>query len=240
MKIIEQPDPRHLTLSPPLEPAGLKWVLLIFYLNFMLIVGFCILYYYLCRLVLWLVFLLPLEILGLVYLSIIFTALLVKIAISILDKKCPPREGLFKTDSAQIRYYKLKSYLKHYAIWFARFSISPWVDKIIYNMLGVPVGQTVVLHEAWVDTELVEIGDYCMIGMGSIVCSHMQYKEHVYIKGISIKSHTIIGAYSLIPPGSEIGGNCVIGANSTLLIGQKLKDGDFAAGVPARVLKSAE
>ncbi|HME52922.1 MAG TPA: hypothetical protein VKM55_11940 [Candidatus Lokiarchaeia archaeon] len=231
---------QHVTLSPPLVSTHPKWIIFIFYCATMAVVVLAWTYYYIVLALWWMIFLLPLEIVGLGVVFTLTSLFLVKIAVLVLEKKCPPSEGLFPRNGKEMHYFEARSFFKYYAIWLTRSSMFPWIDKIAYKMLGVPVGKTVVLHEAWVDPELVDIGDYCMVGMNSTVMSHCLYQDAFLTKKTVIKENTVIGAYAVIAPGNSIGSSSVIGANSSTNLDSKTEDGYMYGGNPVRQLKKIE
>jgi hypothetical protein len=240
IKATEPFNEAHVTLSPPLAATHPKWLVFIFYCSTMVTVAVAWTFYYMVLQTWWLVFLLPLEILGLAYIFILTSLFIVKIAVSVIEKRYPVVEGTFKRDGKEIRGYQARTYFKQFAVWLTRNSTFPWIDKIAYSLLGVHVGKTVVLHEAWVDSELVEIGDYCMVGMNSTVMSHGLYQDAYIVRRTVIGDHTVIGAYSVLAPGTDIGHSCVVGANSGTLLDAKLEPDYLYAGNPVRKLKRVE
>ncbi len=231
---------QHVTLSPPLVATHPKWLVFIFYCSTIATVAVGWSFYLMVLQQWWLIFLLPLEIFGLAYVFIITSLLFVKIAVSIINKRYPVVEGMFERDGKEMRGYQTRAYFKQYAVWLTRNSTFPWVDKIAYSALGVHVGKTVVLHEAWVDTELVEVGDFCMIGMNSTVMSHGLYQDAYVARRTIIGEQTIIGAYSIIAPGTNVGHSCVIGANSSTLLGAQVEANYLYAGNPVKKMKRLE
>lgn len=234
------PAKKYITLNPPLVATHSKALVLLFYLSTMVCVVLGWTYYFMVLEYPWLIYLLPLEIFGIAYAFILSSLIFVKIAVSILGRKYPPTEGVFKRDGPEMRAYQARNFFRYYAIWLARNSTFPWVDKAAYSWFGVPVGQTVVLHEAWVDTEMITIGDYCMIGMGSIVMSHLLYPETFMVKKTTIDAHSIVGAYSMIAPGTHIKNSSVLGASSGTTIGQEFEERTMYAGTPAKKIKELD
>lgn len=233
-------DKQHVTLSPPLVATHPKSLVFIFYCSTMATVAVAWSFYYIVLQHWWMAFLLPLEVLGLAYVFILSSLFAVKVAVSIIERRSPVVEGTFEPGGKEMRGYQARLYFKQYAVWLARNSTFPWVDKIAYTMLGVHVGKTVVLHEAWVDTELVEIGDFCMIGMNSAVMSHGLYHDAYIARRTVIGNHTVIGAYSVLAPGTRIGDSCVVGANSGTPLDATLESNYLYAGNPARKMKRLE
>jgi hypothetical protein len=231
---------QHVTLAPPLDATHPKWLIFIFYCATMVPVTLAWSYYYIVLTYWWMIFFLPLEIVALAFSFTLTSLFLVKVAVSLLEKKCHPVEGLFPRDGKEMHYFQARSFFKYYAIWLTRSSAFPWIDKIAFQLLGLHVGKTVVLHEAWVDPEFVEIGDYCMIGMNSIVMSHCLYHNSLLVKKTVIEEQTVVGAYSVIAPGNKIGHSCVIGANSATNLDTITDDGFMFGGNPIRKLKKIE
>ncbi|MHA1794201.1 MAG: acyltransferase [Promethearchaeota archaeon] len=225
------------TTPPPLQIPNKLAIILIYYITTMACVGITWSYYYIIQFYWWTLFLLPLEILGIIEAFAMTFMILVKVSISITCKNKKSKEGLFDRDSEEIKDYKKRAALKYMAIWFTRLSTFPWIDKIAYTLLGVKIGKTVVLHEAWVDTELIEVGDYVMIGMNSVLLTHCVYKNKVLIKKIKIGDNSIIGAFSIVAPGSKIGDSSVLGAGSCTIIDQDIDDNSLHVGYPARKIK---
>jgi hypothetical protein len=239
-KVTEPFNEQHVTLSPPLTATHPKWLVLVFYCSTMATVAVALSFYYMVLQTWWLVFLLPLEILGLAYVFILTSLFVVKVAVSVIEKRYPVVEGSFERDGKEMRGYQARVYFKQFAVWLTRNSTFPWVDKIAYSLLGVHVGKTVVLHEAWVDTELVTVGDNCMVGMNSTVMSHGLYHDAYIVRRTVIEDNTVIGAYSVLAPGTNIGKSCVIGANSGTLLDAKLESNYLYAGNPVRKMKRLE
>jgi hypothetical protein len=230
----------HVTLSPPLVATHPKWLVFVFYCATMATVALGWSFYYMVLQQWWLIFLLPLEIFGLAYVFILTSLFIVKVAVSIIEKRYPVVEGTFERGGKEMRGYQARTYFKQFAVWLTRNSTFPWIDKIAYSLLGVHVGKTVVLHEAWVDPELVTIGDYCMVGMNSTVMSHSLYHDAYVARRTTIGDHSIIGAYSVLAPGTTIGHSCVIGANSGTLLNGKVESNYLYAGNPVKKMRPVE
>ena len=229
-----------ITLNPPLMPTHTKSLIAVFYCSTMIAVLLGWAYYYLVLEVSWLIWLLPLELFGLAYAFLITSIIFVKIVVIILEKKCPPREGVFERDGREQQYYQARMFFKYYAIWLSRNSTFPWLDAFTYKLFGVKVGTTVVLHEAWVDTEFVEIGDYTMVGMHSQVMSHLLYQDAFVVKKTIIGDNCIVGAYGSVAPGTRMGDESVIGAIAGTLIDQEIEAKSLNVGFPARKVRGIE
>lgn len=83
--------------------------------------------------------------------------------------------------------------------------------------------------------QLIEIGDYCVIGAESMLLAHGP--------GFDGNSRTVIGDYTYIGyrvtvlTGISIGHHCIIGAGS--VVTRDIPVGKVAAGNPARILRDA-
>ncbi|MEQ9162581.1 MAG: DapH/DapD/GlmU-related protein, partial [Ilumatobacter fluminis] len=123
---------------------------------------------------------------------------------------------------------------------------------------GMAPGQTCITDP------VVSIGDRCLIGRGSGIVGHLSIEigddvftgHYVYItdqnhgyadrnvpvslqtmpeRPVSIGRGSWIGHGSVVLPGTQIGRNVVIGANS--VVRGTIPDYSVAAGVPAKVIK---
>ena len=104
------------------------------------------------------------------------------------------------------------------------------------------------------DDAPVQIGDHCNFGPNvtvvtplhpmiaeerrSVLCEDGIERELCYAKPVMIGNDCWVGANVVICPGVEIGDKCVIGAGS--VVTRSIPAGTFAAGVPARVIRSID
>ena len=65
---------------------------------------------------------------------------------------------------------------------FVRFRYFPFLEKLIFKLMGVSLGKNCSLHEAWIDCEFVEIGNNVKIGQGSLIISNILIKDKLIIK----------------------------------------------------------
>ena len=102
------------------------------------------------------------------------------------------------------------------------------------------------------DDALVNIGDHCNFGPNvtivtplhpmiaeerrSIMCEDGIERRLCYAKPVEIGHDCWLGANVVVCPGVKIGDNCVIGAGS--VVTHDIPASTFAAGVPARVIRS--
>lgn len=104
------------------------------------------------------------------------------------------------------------------------------------------------------DDAPVLIGDHCNFGPNvtvvtplhpmiaeerrSVLCEDGIERGLCYAKPVMIGNDCWVGANVVICPGVEIGDKCVIGAGS--VVTRSIPAGTFAAGVPARVIRSID
>jgi acetyltransferase-like isoleucine patch superfamily enzyme len=79
----------------------------------------------------------------------------------------------------------------------------------------------------------VEIEDYVLIGFGCAVLSYSSIDKRC--GKVKLERHSRIGSNSTIMPGTTIGKNSIVGANS--FVNQDVPPNETWAGAPARFLK---
>lgn len=120
--------------------------------------------------------------------------------------------------------------------------------KIYYKAHGVKIGKdTFISPNAYIDknkSNMVEIGENCMITMGCKLLCHSDAKmgglrkiwtgEREYGKVI-IGNNVFMGVDTVVLPGVTIGNNVIIGAKS--LINKDIPSNSIVFGIPAKVIK---
>lgn len=153
-----------------------------------------------------------------------------------------PREGIFNRNKNDKDYYywSLRAVIKKWPCWLARqFSIAP-LEILILKSFGVKIGKKVSLHEGWVDTEFIEIGDNFRLGQGSLIMSTLLTHNKLILKRIILKDNIIIGAHSVVFPGTIIESNTILDSNSTTKVNQHLEANSIYQGSPSlKVLNNA-
>lgn len=109
-----------------------------------------------------------------------------------------------------------------------------------YRGMGARIGAgTVIATTRLWDCNLIEIGENCMIGGNASIAAHMINGERGRLRRVRIGSRVTIGANSSVMPGAIIEDDVVVGANSLVLQGMKLKSGGVYLGVPVRRVNEA-
>jgi carbonic anhydrase/acetyltransferase-like protein (isoleucine patch superfamily) len=177
----------------------------------------------------------------LMYVTITFAGIIfAKILLFIVNSIYKPREGVFLRipEDRDYRYWSLRNTIKRWPIWLAhRFPFPGIMDNICFKMFGVKTKITNSLFEGWVDTEFIEFGKDVVVGQGAIVQSAVIVGNLLIIRKTIIEDDVRIGSHAIIMPGTHIGKNCILAANSVTTVGQVLKGGYIYAGIPAKIFK---
>ena len=113
-----------------------------------------------------------------------------------------------------------------FPLFYARFTIARMAERIdlsvlkvpLYRLIGVRIGRGVfIAADVIIDPhfpELIEIGDYAIIGWGAKLFTH-EWFDNTYRAGrITIGPGAMIGAYTVVRGGVEVGAGAKIGAMS--------------------------
>ncbi|TFG20992.1 MAG: hypothetical protein EU530_01495 [Promethearchaeota archaeon] len=175
----------------------------------------------------------PFGIYGNLWLFTFSIAVLTWIIIKILKWIHPIQQGVFSLDSAEFRFYKRRYWASYFALWLARALPIPWVDYVVYSMLGNKVGSYVCLYDSVIDIELVEFGKSVMTSMNSNIMSHAIFQDKFVQLRTVLKDNSIVGAEAVVAPGTILGEEGILGAGCSSYIGQHLEGGVIHLGNPA-------
>ena len=89
------------------------------------------------------------------------------------------------------------------------------------------------MYEGYIDPEFVEIDDDTMTSLHVCIFSHLIYHDRLIIKKVKIGKKCIIGAHTLILPGTKIKDEAMLGANSFTNPEQVLESNLIYVGMPA-------
>ncbi|TXT62624.1 MAG: Bacterial transferase hexapeptide (Six repeats) (modular protein) [Promethearchaeota archaeon] len=168
----------------------------------------------------------PIALLGAIFLLIISSAVISRFFLAIANIIHPPREGVFprSTKDKDYCYWSLRAVIKKWPIWIARQLSIHYIETILLRIYGVKVGKMVSLHEGWVDTELIELGNDVRLGQGSLILSSFLANNKLILKKTVIEDGVIIGAHSVVFPGTKIEHNTILDSLSTTTVGQTLEN----------------
>ncbi|MFW9826354.1 MAG: hypothetical protein ACFFEY_01900 [Candidatus Thorarchaeota archaeon] len=159
-----------------------------------------------------LISLLPIQIyIGYVIL-VLFSVLIAKIFLIIVNIIHKPKEGVFKRNKKDRDYYywSLRAVIKKWPIWISKIIPLPKINKLNFRWFEN-------------DSEFIEYGKNVFIGKGASIRASMIFNEYLIIKKVIIDENAIIGANSFISPGTQIGKNSIVGTMSFTRFNQKLK-----------------
>ena len=177
----------------------------------------------------------------LMYVTIVFAAIFfTKILLMIINTIHKPREGVFLRVKADkdYRYWSLRNTVKRWPVWLAhRFPFPGILDNICFKVFGVKTKISNSLFEGWVDTEMIEFGRDVVVGQGAIVQSSCIIGNLLIMRKTKIEDGVRIGTHSIVMPGTHIGQNCILAANSVTTVGQVLEKDWIYVGIPAKKFK---
>ena len=76
-----------------------------------------------------------------------------------------------------------------------------------------------------------------MVGQGSIIQGAVIIGNLLIIRKTIIEDKVRIGSHAIVMPGTKIGKNCILAANSVTTVGQVLERGWIYVGIPAKKFK---
>lgn len=121
---------------------------------------------------------------------------------------------------------------------FGKFTRSNALYVGFLRAMGAKIGKHVIVNSNVVyDHDMLEIGDYTVIGGDAAIIGHVGEKGHLVRQKIRIGRHCTIGQYTTVFPGATIGDNCHVGAMSLVPKGAKLDANAVYGGVPVRKIK---
>lgn len=177
----------------------------------------------------------------LMYVTIVFSAIFfAKVLLVIINAIHKPREGTFlrHPSDKDYRYWSLRNTIKRWPIWLAhRFPFPGILDNICFKVFGVKTKISNSLFEGWVDTEFIEFGKDVVVGQGSIVQGAVIIGNLLIIRKTVIEDNVRIGSHAIVMPGTHIGHNCILAANSVTTVGQVLEKNWIYVGIPAKKFK---
>ncbi|MHA1988211.1 MAG: DapH/DapD/GlmU-related protein [Promethearchaeota archaeon] len=177
----------------------------------------------------------------LMYVTIVFSAIFfAKILLVLINAIHKPREGTFlrHPSDRDYRYWSLRNTIKRWPVWVAhRFPFPGILDNICFKAFGVKTRISNSLFEGWVDTEFIEFGKDVVVGQGSIIQGAVIIGNLLIIRKTIIEDNVRIGSHAIVMPGTHIGHNCILAANSVTTVGQVLEKGWIYVGIPAKKFK---
>lgn len=121
---------------------------------------------------------------------------------------------------------------------FGKFARSNALYVLFLRAMGARIGKHVIVNSNTVyDHDMLEIGDYTVIGGDAAIIGHVGEKGHLVRQKIRIGKHCTVGQYATVFPGATLGDNCHVGAMSLVPKGAVLDSNAVYGGVPVRKIK---
>ncbi|MCW5732916.1 MAG: hypothetical protein KIS73_02255 [Enhydrobacter sp.] len=112
---------------------------------------------------------------------------------------------------------------------------SGYFNVVFYRAMGAKVGKdTMIATDRLWDCDLIEIGDECVIGGNSSISAHYVLGRRAGLRKVRIGNRVTIGGNTSVMPGVVIEDDVVVGGNSLVPIGMRLKSGGVYLGVPVK------
>jgi acetyltransferase-like isoleucine patch superfamily enzyme len=175
-------------------------------------------------------------------LYLLFSLLLGKLFLIILELIHKPKQGLFRLDKHDKDYsfYCLRTSVKKFIFWTWNNFAFPWVSNFAFKVCKMKADFKSTMFDGWSDLEFIEYGKNVMIGQGAVVLSSMIIGDHLLIKKVIIGDHVVIGGNSIVAPGTIIGKGATLGVWASTHINQILEPDWIYISSPARKFKSSK
>lgn len=107
------------------------------------------------------------------------------------------------------------------------------------RLYGLKCGKNVhIATRTYIETAgLVEIGDNSFIGYNSVVTGHTHEDRAIIVDPTKIGKNCLVGTYSIVAPGCELGDGSTLGGMSGIRKGQKIPPDEIWVGIPAVFLR---
>ncbi|MFX0154808.1 MAG: hypothetical protein ACFE9Q_09800 [Candidatus Hodarchaeota archaeon] len=170
-----------------------------------------------------------------VFVSLFFAKLLLVI-INLIHK---PREGVFLRHHSDkdFRYWSLRSTIKKWPLWLSHKFPFPFLDNICLKVFGIKTTFSNSLFEGFIDTEFIEFGKHVVVGQSAIIQSAVIVGNLFILRKTVIEDNVVIGAHSVVMPGTHIKRNSILAGSSMTTVGQELEEGWVYLGGPAKKFK---
>ena len=106
----------------------------------------------------------------------------------------------------------------------------------LMRLYGLKVGKNVyVTTRTYIETAgLVELKEGSFVGYNSAVSGHANEGKTIVVAPTVIGKNSMVGTYSIIACGCELGDNSILGAKSGMIKGMKIPANEIWMGLPAK------
>ncbi len=171
---------------------------------------------------------------------ILLSLLLGKLCLIILKLIHKPKEGLFKIDRNDKDYFCfcLRVTVKKFIFLIWNNFCFPWVNNFAFKMCDINADFKSTMFDGWSDVEFIEYGNNIMIGQGAQIFSstivRIENIDYLLIKKVIIGDHVVLGANSIVSPGTIIGKGSTLGVWTVTYINQIIEPDWIYIGNPAQ------
>ena len=151
--------------------------------------------------------LIPFILIAIYIITVIWTAIITKIHIGLLNLRHKPIEGVFyrsEKDKDYV-YWNRRNLSRIFLNWLL-FSVPfTFLKKAFaYRFFGVPIGKNTDMNHCWVSPEFIEIGDNVKIGQAAGVYSFQFEGDKLLVAKVVIKDDVLIGPQVVVYPGTIV------------------------------------
>ncbi len=183
--------------------------------------------------------LLPLLIFVMYITSIAVSLIFAKIFLVIINVIHKPREGVFLRDPSDkdYRYWCLRSVIKKWPLWLSHKFPFPFMDNICLKLFGIKTKYSNSLFEGFIDTEFIDFGKSVTIGQSALIQSAIIIGNLFILRKTVLEDNVMVGAHSVVMPGTHIKKNSILAGSSMTTVGQVLDENFIYVGAPAKKFK---
>jgi len=151
--------------------------------------------------------LIPFVLIAIYIITVIWTAIITKIYIGLLNLRHKPIEGVFyrSAKDKDYVYWNRRNLSRIFLNWLL-FSIPfTFLKKTFaYRFFGVPIGKDTDMNHCWVSPEFMEIGENVKIGQAAGVYSFQFEGDKLLVAKVIVKNDVLIGPQAVVYPGTII------------------------------------
>jgi carbonic anhydrase/acetyltransferase-like protein (isoleucine patch superfamily) len=174
------------------------------------------------------------------YITSILTSLIfAKILLVLVNLFYKPREGVFlrHPKDKDYKFWSMRSVIKKWPLWLSHKFPFPFMDNICLKLFGIKTKYSNSLFEAYVDTEFIKFGKNVVVGQGSVVQSAVIVGNLFIMRKTIIDDDVVIGAHSVVMPGTYMKKKSILAGHSLTTVGQVLEEEWVYIGAPAKKYK---
>ena len=185
--------------------------------------------------------LIPFVLIVIYIITVIWTAIITKIYIGLLNLRHKPIEGVFyrsKKDKDYV-YWNRRNLSRIFLNWLL-FSV-PFTflkKQFAYRFFGIPIGKNTDMNHCWVSQEFIEIGDNVKIGQAAGIYSFQFEGDKLLVAKVIIKDDVLIGPQAVIYPGSIINEGVTIDGGCFSDPFTEYEANGVYHGIPAKLISS--